>query len=1065
MNRILQTFLLLLFLIASEAKAQIRTVTGTVTGKEDGQPLPGVSVMVLGTKSGTQTGPDGSYSIKIAPGQSLTFSFIGFTTQTLSPNSDRLNVALSGSASALNEVVVTGYGTQLRRNNIGSVAAIKGPAIADAPVQSFDQALAGRASGVQITIPTGVLNSPPVFRIRGTNSISLSSQPLIVVDGQVVITGDLSLTSSSSNALANINPNDIESIDIAKDAAATAIYGSRAGNGVVFITTKKGKLGKPRISYDTWVGVTSPYRLPNMLNAFQYTDYKNEAVANANSIRSGSVVQSVGVPVQFKLTNGPDGAPINTNWYDYVYRDGVAYSHNLNVSGASDATTYYGSFGYTDQQGIYRKNELKRMNALFNLDSKVNKIITVGGKLSFSNEQNIAAASSGSLNGEAYGTTGLARTAMVNSPNVSPYNNDGSYNIGATYVGPMNNVAIGNQVGFYNPVYVLNNNRENTEIDHLQSNAYLQIKPVSWVTLKSQYGIDYIDSDNDEFYAPLHGPGQSLNGEATAAFRKYKRWTWTNTAQLTYSFAQKHNFDFLAGQEQQRNTTRGYGIDRQTLSDPAYTVVQAGFTTPQNYAQLLTENYLSSVFGRLTYNFDQKYYLSGNIRQDNYSALGVKKGTFYGLGAGWEITKEKFWSNAGLDKVFTSFRLRGSYGKVGNVSGIGDFASFSTYNSGLYGGASTLSFNAAGNKALQWETSKKTDVGLTYGLLNDRLTGEIAYYNNNIDGLILNVPQIPSAGLPSTTIAQNAGSMYNRGVEFSIGGAPILTKSFTWNSNFNISYNKNMVTKLATGLNEILTATGTTTTGESPSRTVPGYSVGYLYVVRTGGVDPTTGRRIFYNAAGKALTYQHITSYANGVSGATLPQWNYLDGTAGATAITQSADAVMYKNTAPKFVGGFDNNFKYKGFDVDVLLTYQLGFWVYYGSNSGLHDQRYWNNTVDVLQRWTKPGDVTDFVRPIYGDNVSYGNTIPLDVNVFKGDFVKFKNVTLGYTLPKTAAGKIGLSNARIYVSGQNLAVITKYPGPDPEVASNGTSSSGQGTDRNGGPNARTFTLGLNIGF
>jgi hypothetical protein len=173
----------------------------------------------------------------------------------------------------------------------------------------------------------------------------------------------------------------------------------------------------------------------------------------------------------------------------------------------------------------------------------------------------------------------------------------------------------------------------------------------------------------------------------------------------------------------------------------------------------------------------------------------------------------------------------------------------------------------------------------------------------------------------------------------------------------------------------------------------------------------------------------------------------------------------MYKNTAPKFVGGFDNNFKYKGFDVDVLLTYQLGFWVYYGSNSGLHDQRYWNNTVDVLQRWTKPGDVTDFVRPIYGDNVSYGNTIPLDVNVFKGDFVKFKNVTLGYTLPKTAAGKIGLSNARIYVSGQNLAVITKYPGPDPEVASNGTSSSGQGTDRNGGPNARTFTLGLNIGF
>jgi TonB-linked SusC/RagA family outer membrane protein len=628
MKKTLLNFLWVLLLMSSHAYSQNQTITGVVTGESDGLPLPGVSVIVQGTKIGTQTGSDGSYTIKTTGNQPLIFTFIGFSNQTVTPVNGKANVVLVGTTSALNEVVVTGYGTQIRRDNIGSVAPIKGAAIADVPVQSFDQALAGRAAGVQITIPTGVLNSPPVFRIRGTNSISLSSQPLIVIDGQVVITGDVSLTSSAGNALANINPNDIESIDIAKDAAATAIYGSRAGNGVVFITTKKGKLGKPRISYDSWVGVTSPYRLPKMLDAFQYTDYKNEAVANANAIRAGSVVQSVGVPVQFKLTNGPDGAPINTDWYDNVYRNGVAYSHNLNVSGASDATSYYGSFGYTDQQGIYRKNELKRMNALFNLDSKINKVITVGGKLSFSNEQNLAAASSGSLNGEAYGTTGLARTAMVNAPNVSPYNNDGSYNIGATYIGPMNNVAIGNQVGFYNPVYVLNNNRENTEIDHMQSNAYLQIKPVKWVTLKSQYGIDYIDTDNDEFYAPLHGPGQSLNGEATAAFRKYKRWTWTNTAQLTYSFAQKHNVDFLAGQEQQRNTTRGYGIDRQTLSDPAYTVVQAGFTTPQNYAQALTENYLSSVFGRLNYNFDQKYYLSGNIRQDNYSALGVKKGTF-----------------------------------------------------------------------------------------------------------------------------------------------------------------------------------------------------------------------------------------------------------------------------------------------------------------------------------------------------------------------------------------------------------------------------------------------------
>ncbi|WP_345953852.1 SusC/RagA family TonB-linked outer membrane protein [Mucilaginibacter sp. PAMB04168] len=1067
MKKTLQRFLWVLLLIGGHAYAQTRTVIGTVTSKADGLALPGVSVMVKGSKTGTQTGPDGTYNIKVASGQALVFTFIGFESQTITPSNDRQNVALVGSASALNEVVVTGYGTQTRRAAVGSVASVKGASISQLPVQSFDQALAGRATGVQITIPTGVLNSPPVFRIRGTNSISLSSQPIFVIDGQVVFTGDVSLTSSAGNALSNINPNDIESIEVAKDAAATALYGSRAANGVVFVTTKKGKVGKPIVNYNGWVGFTNPYRLPDMMNAVEYTNYKNTAIANARAIRPGSVAASAVAipgtnptqfyPQEFRLQYDANGNVVDTDWQKVVYRQGVSQNHNVNISGANDNTSYYASFGYTNQKGIYNKNDYKRINTIFSLDSKINKVLTAGGKFTYSNEKNLAAVSSGSLNEEAYGTAGLGRTAMVTAPNVSPYNADGSYNIGTQYIGPGANYLAGNQAGFYNPVPLFDLNRSNNEINHAQGNVYAQLKPVSWVNLRSLYSIDYIDSDNDLFGNPIHGDAVSTVGSATGAFRKYARQTWTNTAQFDYTFATKHSVSLLAGQEQQFTSTRGYGINRQGLADLDFNVVQAGgYATNLSTSQIISSNYLASFFGRLNYNFDQKYFISGNIREDNYSGLGVKKGTFYGVGAKWEIARESFWTGAGLDKVFSSFQVKGSYGKVGNIAGLGSYDYLSTFGSGTYAGIPSLSFSAAGNNVLQWETSKKTDVGINFGMFGDRLTGEITYYKNDIDNLILRVPQPPSAGFPNS-ILQNVGTMYNKGIELTLGGVPIQTKEFNWTSNFNITLNKNLVTSLANGLTEIVTATGTTTTGENVNYTTVGKSLGYLKVVRTGGVDPQTGRRIFYNAAGRAVTYQHIVP-----TGGSL--WNYLDNGAPATAIT-AADAVYYQNSIPKWVGGFDNTFRYKGFDLNVLLTYQLGFYVSYGSNATLHDQRFWNNTTDLLDYWTKPGDVKDAVRPIYGDNVSYGNTLPSDFNIFKGDFVKLKNVTLGYNLPKSIASKIKVNNARIYVSGQNLAIATKYPGPDPEVASNGTSSSGQGSDRNGGPNARTITFGVNFGF
>ncbi|MFA6088140.1 TonB-dependent receptor plug domain-containing protein [Mucilaginibacter sp.] len=477
MKQKLLNFVLGLLLLGSHAYAQTRTVTGTVTGKDDGKTLPGVSVVVQGTRTGTQTGPDGTFSIKVPAGQSLVFSFIGFTSQTVKPGDERLNVALVGSASALNEVVVTGYGgPTTKRDNVGSLSSVKGKDLSEQPVQNFQQSLGGRAAGVQVTIPSGVVNAPPVFRIRGTNSINLSSQPLIVVDGIISISGDVSATNSTGNALGNINPEDIESVQILKDAAATAIYGSRAANGVILVTTKKGKKGKTLVTFDSWIGSAKATRLPKILDAFQYTEIKNEALRNAGLYNTGAATSTA--PTRFyALSNDANGNPINTNWNDYVYRTGVTTNNTVSMSGANETTSYYLSANYSKQKGILQGNEYGRRSILANVDHAASKYVTMGGKINYSNERNYASASTGSVSGTAYGTEGLGRIVLVLPPNISPYNNDGSYNLNGSAIGTQGNTNIG--VTYPNILPILDLNRSNNELQHIASNVYFQVKPAS----------------------------------------------------------------------------------------------------------------------------------------------------------------------------------------------------------------------------------------------------------------------------------------------------------------------------------------------------------------------------------------------------------------------------------------------------------------------------------------------------------------------------------------------------------------------------------------------------------
>lgn len=1024
-----------------------KTITGSVTD-DKGAPLAGVSVTAEGpdkkVSSTAVSDASGKFSIKVGDKvRSLQFTFVGFEQQSVSISGKTdLGVKLVSTASNLSEVVVVGYGTQKKKDLTGSISSVKGEALASRPVQSFEQALGGRAAGVQITIPSGVLNSPPVIRIRGTNSISLSSYPLIVVDGVPTFTGDFSSTSAAGNALASINPNDIESVDVAKDAAATAIYGSRAANGVLFITTKKGKAGRSKVSLDSWVGWSNVQRLPELLDAFQYTAFKNEALTNAGTFSATN---------QFALMNGPDGNPINTRWYDYVYRTGIQHSNTVSVSGANENTSYYFSGGYTKQEGIIKRNDFDRLSLLMNIDHRASKFLSMGGKIQYSSEKNLSAVSSGSL-GDAFSTAGLGRVVLVTAPNISPYNNDGSYNFSGALIGVGGNKQ--GQVGFNNPVIQLDQNRANSETDHIIGNLYLQFKPVSWLTLRSTYGLDYILVDNDQYYSPISGEGFGSNGSATSNFTKNKRTVFTNTIQFDKTFNNKHAVSLLGGVEEQRSTALGYGLNRITVSDPAFTNIQGGWATPNTAGLTIGENYLYSQFARLTYTYNKKYTLNGSLRRDGASQLGInsKYGTFWAASAAWNIDSENFWSAAKLDNVFSSFKIRGSYGKVGNIGGLGNFASLSTFGSGLYGGNSTVAFGSAGNNDLTWETSKKTDIGISFGILKDKITGSLTYYNSNTDGLLLFVPQPPSAGLPST-IPKNVGTMYNRGIEFDINANVVQGKDFSWNTSFNVSYNKNMVTSLALGLDQIISSTGGL---ENPSITRPGYPIGMLFVTQTKGVDPATGRRIYVNAAGRDVYFQHVAP-------AGQFRFSYADGTVAPTV--SSADAVVYRNTNPKFYGGFDNTFRYKGFEINALFTYQFGSYLYFGTNAGLRDQRFWNNSTDVLRRWQKAGDVTDIPKPVFGDNLSNGSSFPLDINVFKGDFVKLRTLTIGYNLPKQILDKVKITNARFYVAGNNLAIFTKYPGPDPEVSSNGNGSSNFGIDRNTVANQKTITVGVNVGF
>ncbi|HEY1023147.1 MAG TPA: SusC/RagA family TonB-linked outer membrane protein, partial [Flavisolibacter sp.] len=737
------------------------------------------------------------------------------------------------------------------------------------------------------------------------------------------------------------------------------------------------------------------------------------------------------------------------------------HNHVLNVSGANDRTNYYFSVGYNRSEGMLRRNNLERITGTFNIDQSVSDWLKVGAKMNYST--NVSEGQNSGSFGGAFSIAGAGRLPLVLAPNVPAFNADGSYNINRS----TNAIGNGNNLtatpGYYNAAMIIDLNRFYSRNNRVLPSVYADVKLIRDLRFRSVYGLDYLMTENSDYRNAIHGDGVQFSGAAQATLQRYRRTNWQNILTYDTRLAETHSLNVLLGAEQQYTRSSGFGVDRRNQSDPFFTQPQGGFTGIVPTGDFIGENFLQSYFGRINYDYRKKYFVSLNARRDGYSAFAQKWGNFYGGSLGWSISEEDFWKSSSIANTISSLRLRGSYGQVGNFQGIGDFVSLSTFGAGLYGTQPTIFFNNAGNSTLTWEKSNKLDVGFVAGLFNNRLNLELTYYKTDVNDLILDEPQAPSRGVPGNAIAANVGSMTNSGIEFSLGGSIISNRDFSWTANFNIATQKNEVTALANNNADILVATAGL---ESVSMIRVGESIGSFYVVETKGINPANGQRVFVqllkDANGKVIGTQDVQYNHAAASNA---RWTKVsDGTA-VRAVSQTADGQIFGPALPKWFGGLDNTVRYKGFDLNFLLFFSGGNYVYNGTKAGLHDNRNWNNAKDALDRWTKPGDNAKWPKVIYNDNVSNGSGLPMSNNVEKGDFLKLRNITLGYNLPASIAQKAKLNNVRVYLAAFNALTFTSYEGFDPEIQTNGNSNGAPSVDRNSTPLSRTINFGLQVGF
>ena len=974
----------------------------------------------------------------------MQISYIGMQTAevAMAPN---IIVILKTDSKALDEVVVVAYGTQSARTVTASVSTVRADALKDVPSVSFDQMLQGRASGVSITTPSAGVGQAPIVRVRGVNSITSGTSPLYVVDGVPIESGNLSYL-ANANALADINPADIVSMDVLKDAAAAALYGSRAANGVILITTKQGQSGKVKVSYDGFVGFSNATDFYEMMNAQEYVDFKNLAVKNRYGTDELSLTTGYVSPYgnkAFNMMKDANGNYVDTDWKDAAFQNGLSQSHSVAVSGGSDKVRYYLSGNYTTQEGIVKGDKYDRLGVKANINVQATDWLKVGmnTNVTTGTTSYVDAARRGSN----FAVGGFPRLALINAPNLPMYNEDGTPYYLAQGLGNGGNTVFST---FSNPAASLSlGNGLSSDVTRFIGVFYAEATPLKGLSLKTQYGVDYARIEEQRFWSPLHGDGVNSKGLANAYNTKNNRWTWTNTATYNFSLGQ-NNFNLLAGTEASERNNSRWTAQRKDLQDDKFVVFQGPFGSATAGGSL-SNNTMVSYFGRINYDYASKYIVSLNYRRDGYSALSEKNrwGNFGGVSAAWRVSEEGFFKP--LRNVVDDLKIKGSYGVVGNTD-IYDYASKSFYSSYNYGINGTYGLAQIADPNLKWESSEKYSIGFNARLL-DRISVDFDYYYTKSSDLILDVPQSPSKGIPGNIITTNAGKMKNSGIELTVSADVIRNSQFTWETSFNITTNKNKVISLADGVENILK--GDNGGLEITNITVPGKSIGRLYLYPTAGVDPKSGRRVFITPEGDRT----LLMFEKG-------GWFYEDG----TEYAGEFEPVDCGNTLPTWYGGWTNNFKYKGFDLSLFFQFSGGNKIYNGTKASVSDMRYWNNSKDVYKKyWTPERTHAEYPMPIYGDNYSNGSALPISDLVERGDYLRLKNVSLGYTFnTKNWSKAVGISALRLYVQAQNLFVITGYSGMDPETLTNVESATlSGGTDKNTLPQARTYTIGVNLTF
>ena len=1013
-----------------------KKVTGKVTD-ENGKVLSGVTVSVGAVK--TTSDDNGNYSLQVPAGStSVKFSFVGYSeTDIKIGNKTTIDARLNAETNQLAEVVVVGYGVQQKKAFTGSASKIDAKEFSQLVTPSVDRQLAGRAAGVQVVSGGGDVGAPARIRIRGVNSVSQNQSPLIVVDGVPFISGNIA-AATNSNALGDINPNDIENIEVLKDGSATAIFGSRAANGVIMITTKKGsKGGAMKVNYDATFGFTSPFKTYDLLNNAQFVETANEKRTNAG------------------LTGWAAAGDGKTyDWQRLVMRDNTPTSqHNLSFSGGTNKSTYFFSLNYSDQKGILISNANKSYRIRFNFDNEINKYIKIGNNLTLSkqidNDQN---------NGSNALSGGIA-SALRMLPNVNPFdpNQASGYNIrfpqlNQVGLGPNTNPVDDN---YTNPLFTLTQNRYESDKLRVNNNLYVEISPMKGLKIRSAFNYDFLNDYSTVSLSPVHGDGFSSLGNIQNIGQQVQRMVWQNYMNYNTTLFDNHNVYLTAGHEVQEDMSKFVSGSLQQLSDPFFQ--QKNVISGSGALQFASGGYgmsgFHSLFGRLNYDFKNKYFVQGSVRRDGQSSLSPTNrfGVFPGASVGYRISEEGFWkNNQFLAKTFSDVKLKGSYAIVGNQ--LGGFPYLSTFGSAAYGNIPGLAPNLIGNAGLQWERSKKMDVGIELGLFNNRFNFVADWFLNDIDQLVFAVPTPNSAGIPGNSISQNVGTARNNGIELALSGDIIRAKNFTWGFNANFTTIENKITSLYS-----VGGVPVTTIPGAYNRIEVGQSLNYLWGWQYAGVNTQTGNPMYLKANGTLVQ-------RNTTNGTYFTAADKNDGTMTTSNPLTDADRVNLGNSLPTYFGAITNNFRYKNFSMEFMIRFQGGNMIMNQTRQeALLSQNFHNNGTEILNRWKAPGDVTDVPRLRYAQSATVNQTgAAISRFVEKGDFVRLQNVVFSYsfnneTLSKYTNGYI--KNARVFAQGQNLFMLTNYSGLDPDNASQ------SGIDNAVSPTLRILSVGLNVGF